>query len=202
MADEETFHHLTLNPSGLADEIPFCDSLNWKSIERFAPRFRATVLNRLTNFNRILVIGVIKDIEHFLDVLKDFNYNLSLLFLGDKPQCLFDRLPSCCSLQKLVVKGVLSDFEFLFGLDDLIRFSTECSVDLQIVRREFHELKFLSYFHFQTLRDEFEIEVEPTKRFKVSINQKSTQVLDLNAAINLIAKVQKSRRLFELNKRR
>lgn len=68
--DEGLFHHLAKNSTRLVDEIPLCESLPYEAIQRVAPESAVNLLKRFTDLNEIIVNRPIKDVQHFLNLLK------------------------------------------------------------------------------------------------------------------------------------
>ena len=187
----EAFVHLAENRSRLADEIPFHDYLDYSAIERVDPGLAIDVLSRFTDFRQIEVDEPVQDIERFLDVLKNFGNIEELEFCRDQPQDLFDRLPEHSAVQKLVIHGEPSDFEFLPRLNHLIELDVNCSIDAELIREVFEGLPFLLRFKFCFNRKEAVIGrnfgwTNP-KRFRVELDWYWTDVPDLNAAIQLVS---------------
>lgn len=90
----------------------------------------------------------ILDIQQFLDILKNQkNQIVSLEFLHDHQQDLFDQLPEhCAALQNLHIRRSLSDFQFVFRLKQLISLDLPCSIDAQTIHKIFEEFPFLLGF--------------------------------------------------------
>ena len=182
---------LAENRSRLADEIPFYHSLHYSNIERVAPGLEVDVLKRCTNLNQIQVYPPVQDIQRFLDLLKNCARIVELMFNGDHPQDLFDRLPEHCAVQKLTLSRPPSDLAFLFRLKNLINLKLEWSIDAELVRKAFNELPFLSIFNFQKdpsldyNRYHVEISTDIPKRIPVwtQVGRSFNKFSDLNSAI-------------------
>ena len=73
------------NQSRLADEILLYDNLKYAEIKSVAPGVEKPILKRLPDLNEFCVDRLIKDIERFLDILKNLP-NIGGLI---NPVCLF-----------------------------------------------------------------------------------------------------------------
>ena len=87
-----------------------------------------------------------QDVQRFLDLLKNLPNNVGLMFSGDQPQDLFDRLPEHSAIQRLSIERPASDFRFLFRLEHLIIIQFVDYIDFEVVRKAFEELEFLEIF--------------------------------------------------------
>ena len=178
---------LAENPSRLADEIPFCDSLEYRAIERVAPELQANLLNRCIYLFEIILLDPVQDTQRFLDLLKSLDHIVKLWFVGDQPQELFDRLPEYYAAQNLEFSHGPSDLAFLARLEDLLYLEMRCSIDAQTIRKVLEELKFLSFFSFEYRKKLVRIQINHPKLLKVRIGwEEETEVLDLETAIQLI----------------
>ena len=188
---EKTFAHLAANPSRLADEIPFCRRLRYKDIESVAPELAINIVKRFTYLVSLAVLNVdrpVEDIARFREFLSCFDNIAELKFWCDQPQDLFDLLPDC-AVQKLKIRNEHSGLclGFLLRLKSLIDFKLSHSIDAESVRKAFEELEFLSIFGFSYAGKEIRIRKHCPKLFKVSIDARSADVPDLNAALRFIA---------------
>ena len=179
--------YLRLDPSRLADEIPFWSILNYTAIEHLTSESQATILNSFTDLGTIYLGRPVPDIDRFLTFLNTFNHITDLHFGCDQLQTLFDRLPH--TIQRLYLTKAHSDLEFLFKLD-LIEFELYFPIDIQMIRRFLEELEFLQCFRFLCLNTSFEIFIKARKQFKVHINEgiKKVKIRDLNAVIQFVQK--------------
>ena len=184
----EYFGHLAENPSRLADQIPIFERLGYTLIERVAPGTEMTVLKRFTNLSRIDVSKPVVDTDRFLNLLKNLHNIVCLMFQGNQPQDLFDRLPEHCAVQILYIHSELSDYRFLFRLKYLMRLLLGFSINAEAIRKIIEKNEFLSVFYFKYLDKEVDIEIEHPRHFKVQIDYYAagTDMLDLDAAIELI----------------
>ena len=189
--NEEVCVFLAENQFRLANELPFCESLTYKSIKAVVPELRAGFLKRLVNLSSINVHEPIQDIQQFLDFLKaspeieSLNFQYFLLNLLD----LLDRLPEYCAVQTLVIGFEMVDYQFLFKLKNLVKLYLYRSIEIEFVRKLFEELEFLSSFRFTYRNREFRIQVDKlSKQFGVSRQLSLTQikVADPNAAIQFV----------------
>ena len=178
---------LTGNRPRLADEIPFYSSLQYSDIEELvSPSQDVDLLKRFTNLNMVKVNRPVKDIERFLNLLKNCK-NISSFQCGDQPQGLFDRLPEHCAVQNLRIFFPPSDLAFLFRLKHLIHLDIVWTIDSETVRRALEELPVLSSFTFRYGQRVALIHIDQSKQFQVEVNfNKRTTVSDLNAAIEFI----------------
>ena len=184
---EATFRCLVENRSRLLDEMPFWkrNLFMYQTIESVDPDVAIDVLSRLTGLEQLIVDRPVRDIEHFLSVLKNIDI-VALEFFCDQPQELFDRLPEHSTVQKLVLYRAPSDLAFLFGLKHLVELDLRFSIDAGLIRKLFKKLKFLSWFRFCCMKKNCQIEIIHPRRFKVSVDRTSIDVPDLDAAIKLI----------------
>ena len=193
---DEIFFQFVENPSRMADEIPCHNSLYYVRIERVAPEWQLSLLNRFVDLKRFFAFEPVQDVDRFLLLLKNFRHITELDFYTDQPQDLFDRLPEHCAVQRLTIKGELSDLGFLFKLKHLIDLNLRhtCPIDAESIRKAFGELPFLSRFHFkyqhENVTKRVSIEIKSRNRFQVSFKldfgQELSYVPDLNSAIELI----------------
>ena len=196
--NENTFVHFVVNSSRLASEIPFYRELNYSIIERVALGLEVDVLRRLPELNVLRVNSPVRDVQRFLDLLKNCCVNIvELHFEGDQsqPQDLFDRLPEHCAIQYLSIHKALapSDLEFIYRIKHLIRLEVRWQIPVKLIRKAFEQLPFLSCFrsreHLSTgdYREHFTVETDGPEQFRVSVDNKMRIVSDLNAAIEFIA---------------
>ena len=176
------------NQARLADEMPSFNSLTYSTIADLAPEFAVEFLSRTTNLNTIYVIKRVKDIERFLEFLRNFGDIRNLEFDCDQPQDLFDRLPEHCALQQLTINHEVQDLDlgFLLRLTHLTFIDLAFSIDVQLVRKVFEELRFVSWFRFRVFNKEIRIEIGRSKQFQVRIDQRDHGAPDLDAVIQLI----------------
>ena len=184
--DRESLAYLAENWSRLAYQIPFCYFLDHSDIVRVARGLEVDLLKRFTDLNEVEVSSPVKDIERFLNLLKNFPNIAELAFKGGQPQELFDRLPEYCAVQKLTLYSKLSDLTFLFRLKHLISLHIRMPIDRETVRRAFEELPALSAFVFRYDQKDASIRIDHPKQFRISVDQQMTTVADLNAAIKYI----------------
>ena len=138
---------LATNLSRLADEIPFNTHLPYSAIERVNPKLAIKLLRRFTVLNFISAEEPVRDIERFLNLLKNVPNIVMLEFSGHQPQELYDRLPEYCTVQKLYTYEALPDFEFLLRLKDLIVLHVG-SINAKLIRKIFEKLPFLTRLEF------------------------------------------------------
>ena len=186
---EEILVQLVENPSRLADEIPFQDFLFYSAIERIAPELAIDIVNRFSNLSSISVDEPVQDIERFLNLLKNLPNISKLVFSGNHPQDLFDRLPEHSALQELPINWTPSDLEFLRRLKDLINLDVDRSIDAKLIRKLFEQLRFLSHFSFHYNNKPAQIEVirgsgwTYSEKLEVCYSWQRADVPDLEAAI-------------------
>ena len=181
----EAFACLAENPSRLADAIPFYRFLYYSVIESVVLGLKVDLLKRFTNLNEIVVDSPVRDVERFLNFLKNCEYISELVFSRDQP-ALFDRLPEHSAVQKLTLYSPPSDLDFLFRLKHLIYLELLWSIDSETVRRALEELPALSSFYFRYDQKKASIAIDQSKQFQVSVDKQKTTVADLNAAIEFI----------------
>ena len=190
------FGYMLRNASRLADEIPFCKSLNWNenaysyAYAESTAELALSIANKFTNLNAVVVHHPVRDIERFLDFLKQFEHLEDLWIFCNQPQELFDRLPEHVDLQGLIIQARPSDFRFLFGLKNLIRLHVACEIDAEFIRRALKEFKFLTQFKSSFNHKEIIVEIDRSKRIRVCIGYGCEYVSDLDAAIQLIAPIE------------
>ena len=174
---------LAENPSRLADQIPFYRALRYSEIEGVTPDLEVNLLKRFTNLKEVEVNCSVRDIERFLNFLKNFEKIVEVKF--DWWHYQFGRLPEYCAVQKLTLYSSPSHLDFL-RLKHLIYLNVYCSIDSETVRRAFEELP-LSYFEFEYDHSQrVSIEIDQFKQFEVWVDYTLTTVPDLNSAIECI----------------
>ena len=193
----DTLVQLAENPSRLADEIPFYNSLYYSAIERVAPEAVIDLVSRFSKFYFITVDRPIEDIERFLNLLKNSDTIYGLNFICDQPQELFDRLPEYSTLQLLAISRTsrfgLPDLKFLSRLEHLIQLELPLgSVDTELIRKIFEDLPTLFDVQFGSNRRSIRIGnhdkwIHP-RPFKVKFGYRGkwTEGLDLEAAIQFL----------------
>ena len=182
----EMFIHWAENQSRLADEIPFHSGLRYSAIERVEPELAINILKRITDLTEIYVGSPVQDLERFFDILK--NPDIVALFIGgDHPQRLFDGLPEHCAIQRLTIRRLPPDNQFLFRLKHLTYFCT-CSIDVESIRRILNELEFISLLELSVDHKFFTIKIIKPKHFEVCVEGFDPIIFpDLNAATQYIA---------------
>ena len=191
----ESFVCLAENRSRLADQIPFYDFLRYSAIEGVPLGLEVNVLKKFIDLKSVEVDHPVQNIQRFLDLLKNCARIVELTFNGDQPQDLFDRLPEHCAVQKLSIYRPPSDLAFLFRMKHLIDLDLNTtSIDSETVRRAFDELPVLSSFRFWISELEITIQVDHPKQFRVLVDNKLKTVSDLNAAIEFIFGIKRSRK--------
>ena len=192
------FACLTANPSRLANEIPLFCSLRYKETERVDPALAVSIMSRFTDLEAIYLKEPVRDIESFLDLLKSCHNVVELYSERAQPQELLDRLPEYCALQKLAIKGSVSDFGFLFNfrLKGLLHLELGCWFNEELTRKLFGELEiFRLVFYLPT-----KVQIDRQKQFKISVSgiaadfmygssfnhTKQANVPDLNSAFQFI----------------
>ena len=198
----KNFLYLAANPSSLADEIPFWRALNYTAIEHLSAESQATILDRLTDLDGICLVDSVQDTERLLNFLKTFSYKFqfeNLLFYNDQSQSLFDRLPEHCAVQKLLLGGNVSDFEFLFRLEHLVELWLFDHIDSQLICRAFNELHFLQAIFLKHFNVKVERSIETPRRYRATEIRGSGEVNtpDLNEVIRFIEKKPKVSSLWE-----
>ena len=176
---------LAENTSRLANQIPFYRELNYSAIVVIAPGLDVDLLKRFTDFNKVTVDCQVRDIQRFLDLLKNCENISKLSFTCDQPQDLFDRLPEHCAIQKLTIMSEPSDLAFLFRLKHLIHLDLYWSIGIETIRRAFDELPALSTFEFEYNHKKTSIKISQPKQFQVS-GYKQKTASNLKAAIEFI----------------
>ena len=178
---------LTENPTRVANEIHFHDSLKYSEIESTSMDLAINIVNRFNGSSAIDVYEPIQDIERFLNFLKGLTKISCLLFVGDQPQALFDRLPDYCAVQWLIVKCALSDLRFLSSLKSLVYLELLNPIDIESVEPVLEDLPYLLQFDFKYRNKKIMVLVEHRKRFTVTLpcGLRST-VNDSNSAIQYI----------------
>ena len=189
----ERFRCLAENSSRLADEIPPVDFLDYSAIERVDPRVAIDIVSRCTRLFEIVVNEPVQDIEHFLDFLKNSSHNtVRLVFSGDQPQSLFDRLPEHCAVQSLTFFRPPSDFEFLLRLEHLTSFDVSWSIEPELIRKLFNGLPYLSKLDFfyrkggTSMSVSIDSEWSHPKSFRVSVYTQEMNAPDLESAIQML----------------
>ena len=186
---DEAFAHLAANPTRLADELPPHGEICYEVIKPVAADTAANLLNRFTDLDMIEVNEPIpvRDVQHFLDLLKNSRNIVELAIYDDQPQNLFDQLPEHCAVESLNIESAPSDLAFLFRLKSLNTLVLRSSVNIEVIRKAFEELPLLLVFEFDYLNNEVRMEIDSSKRFNVSAGEKfNSKAADLNTAIEFI----------------
>lgn len=138
--DAKTFAYLLKNRSRLADKIYGSDPLDYSAIE--SAKSASDVLNRLDDLNEIIVLKPVRNVDRFLDVLRDYNQIVALGFGANGLQHLFDRLPGHCSaVQRLKIDCIVYDTTFitkLTSLNGLTLLNCGQPVELQFLEQLFN----------------------------------------------------------------
>lgn len=181
---------LTILPENL---FPLRRELCYLAIERIPVALRRDLLKRFTDFDTLTLRDGPVEIPRFLDFLRS-SHNIAALETFDQPPDLFNRLPDHCAVQKLIIRRQVLDPESLFRLKHLIHLKlSECSFDIELIRRFLKELQFLCYF--QLIQTAFgkgiEIRIKATtenrKQFAVCIGcALRRDFTELNDAIKFI----------------
>lgn len=179
--------HLDTNPTRLAVEIPFWNEVTFSEMD-VPQASEINLLKRLVDLDTINVYHPVKNIERFLNLLKNLNNIAKLAFWGDQPQTLFNRLPNYCAVQRLkIYYGGPIDLRFLNDLTNLTHLEVACLIDVEFIRKVFGDLKFLSEFNFKYLTSWVAIKVEHhPKHFNLTIGKKNENLADLDNAIEFI----------------
>ena len=181
---------LTENPSRLADEFPFYSFLYYSAIEEFVTPALNDVLKRCTVLNQLIVSLLVQDTQRFLDLLKNCENIVKLMFNGDQPQDLFNRLPEYCAVQELFINHPPTDLAFLFRLKHLIHLNVDRSIDIETVRRAFDELPALCSFKFSYGQKRASIRTGQSKQFRACVGSGWMTFYNLNAAIEFITGIE------------
>ena len=144
-----SFVRLAEYPSRLADEMPFYDSFYSSEIAGVDPKMAIDLMKRFTGLRGFCFIDRVQDIESFLNLLKNLDNGVELLFWCDQPQELFDRLPEHSIVQKLILYCKVSDIGFLFRMKHLIQLLIMRSIGGELIRRLFDELPYLLEFEYR-----------------------------------------------------
>ena len=187
----ETLVQLIDNRSRLADVMPLCRYVNYSSIRPVAPGSEVDLWKSFTDLNEIKTLRSVRDIERFLNLLKNLQHIVKLEFNGNQPQQLFDQLPKHCAVQTLTLWNPPADLTFLFRLKHLIHLHVYDLIDSETVRRAFEELPFLSSFSFdRASRSDSElVSIEVSyrpKQFTAFVRAEQTTFTTPNAAIEFI----------------
>ena len=195
----KTIRHLVHNFARLANEIPFCDFLRYKAIEQIDPASEIGFLKRLTRLNEIRVDQPVKDIQRFLNLLKNNDNIFYLVFRGYQSQDLFDGLPDHCAVQWLVMFSPQPpDFGFLFRLKHLAHLYLHWQVDTQTIGRILNEFEFLTWAQFWNCDTNIIIRKCQKKRIKISFDDGAVRTLpNAEAAIRLLLARRKEGELSE-----
>ena len=186
--ESEAFVRWVENPSRLATEIPFYSDLSYSTIELVAPGQEIGVLNRLTSLKGF-ICRPIQDIERFLGLLNHLKRIAALSFSGHQPQELFDRLPEHCDVQRLTINRKVRDVSFLLRLKHLNFVDViPCQLDGELLQKAFENLRFISLFRFLYKDREVTVDIEPPKRFSVSLGKDNGIFSNPNAAIQFITR--------------
>ena len=186
----QAFGFLAEHPWCLADEIPFYRDLHYSAISRVAPGLEVDVMRRFTELCEIKVtwLGIQgRNIQRFLDLLKNFENIVQLYFEGGQPQDLFNRLPEHCAVQNLFISRKPSDLRFLLRMKHLIHLVLCFRIGHEFVRKAFQKLHFLSSIKFKGPATNWvTIEIVSSRQFRVSAKNEKTTFSNLNAAITSI----------------
>ena len=194
---DQVFSRLAANTTRLADEIPFYNTFHYPVNVPVAPEREVAILKRYTALKRIIVNQAIRDVQRFLELLKNLDDVLILAFTCPQPQNLFDDLPEHSFLHSLVIKRPPRDFQFqfLFRMKKLTYVSIGFNIDDDSIRKVFRELRILSSLEF--FRVGRRISIEPTRidrprKFKVSVGEFHGRMMpNLGAVLGYIAKMTK-----------
>ena len=185
-----SFDCLAANPSRLADVVPFYRALRYSAVERVDPAVQIEVLKRFPDLKHLSVDSPVRNIQRFLEFLKNFENIRALAFYHDQPQDLFNQLPEHSTVQCLFIDRPPADLEFLFRLKHLIYldFGWSMLTQIECIRQAFQKIPFLIWFRFHRsdYGDKARIEIRPDQRFKASDFRRTKTVFDLNAAIKFI----------------
>ena len=182
------FINLSKNPSRLADEISLWDGLPYSAFDGVTPESAINISSRFTDLSMIVADSSIpaQDVQRFLDLLKNVPNIETIKFSSDQRQDLFDRLSEHSAVQYLRIDRPVSDFCFLFRLQHLIMLEYHDQITAEVVRKAFEELQFLQLLEFKHLDKQVQIVKYSTSCYTVSVDEKKTDVADLNAAIQLV----------------
>lgn len=194
---EDSIIPMIANPSRLADGVSFWRDIPYTKIEHVAPELVNNLMNKFTEFDKISFFKRVQDIEHLLNIFKNFANISELEFCVHQPQDLFDRLPEHCAVQKLLICYVHSDLRFLFKLKHLIHLVVYNSIGVKLIREFFERLPFLSNLNFYyknrrttIIKIDKNFEWTHPKRFQISFERDWTynEVPDLETAIQHVEK--------------
>ena len=195
------------NRSGLADEIPFCTSIPYMEMRTAVPELQASILARLTDLIEITVCKLVSDqeVQVFLSFLQNHPHIVALQFYDDQPRQLFERLPEYPAIQALTINSVLTEFDFLFRLKNLV-FLSVWSVSLRTIRKVLEELEFLERFDFDFASEKI-ITIEIERRvgqtdFVITVREQPSDRLDLDAAMRFIEKLSRRKSSAKLSRKR
>ena len=175
------------NPSRLADEIPFFAHLNYSTIESAVPKSKINnLLKRYADLVGIRATQPVQDIQRFLDLLRNFKNVVKLRFECAQPQDLFDRLPEHSAVQELIIGAAPSDHQFLFRLQHLLFLNLNYPLNVEFIRKVLEELPLLASFKSQYNNKDVQIRSGLPKKFQVVLDGNSTNVPDLNSAIQFL----------------
>ena len=179
-----------LDKPQLIDEVPYFVWIAYKRFESWDNHLAVRIFRRLTDLSGIYVYEKVQDVERLLNFLRDFDI-LGLEFDYDvQPQNLFDRLPDYCAVRRLVLEYPIPDLSFLLRLRHLISLKVSWEVELELIRRVFNELQFISSFEFKFPENSF-IKRLSDKSFKLGITNSDSSrnfptVPDIDAAIHCL----------------
>ena len=186
----EDFRRLTESPSRLADVIQLHDRIYYYDDKNYFPKSKINFLSRFADLKSINAQHPIRDIENFLNLLKNCDI-VELQFWGPQPQELFERLPEHCAVQRLEISVADPDLRHLLRLKHLIHLDIYRSFDVETIRKVFEELPFVSLFKFLYLNKVASIESAHPEQFTASVEKGRNvhgekTVSNLNAAFLFI----------------
>ena len=179
--------HLVGKFSRLAEEIAFSSFLIYQTIERVPSGSEFDVLKRFADSYQLSVNHRVENVQRFLSLLRNFKNIVSLSFSSAQPRELFERLTEYCVVQRISFRNTTPNLECLLRLNHLTWLYLDYSVNAETVRRIIEHFEFLSTFKFKRRGKLVEIEIRPSSRFVILIeDQEKREMRDLDTAIQFI----------------
>lgn len=145
---KEVLRCIAENYSGLADQLPFIDTVFYQEIE-VVPQVPIDFWPRLTNLREIHLSDRVENAERFLNFLARFpNIQTLVFYAADQLQALLDQVPLYCSPQFLQI-GYDGDLnlDFISKFKDLLGLTLQ-NVTSNLIQEVFKQQRFIQSFWF------------------------------------------------------
>ena len=192
----ETLRILIAGYSRLADQLPNYRRIYYSDIEPL-PEIPAAFWRKLINLEDIDVVGQVKNMDQFLDLLRACPA-IQFLDIGTQPQNLLDQLPTYCSnLENFHFHHSSADLDFTFilGFKKLRKLRVK-PVDVYFIKKIFEKLNFMQTLWFECGRVSGFVwrncEEDGSKRFYLTIEWLAGEAVlnDVDGVVKTIVKYQ------------